>query len=85
MKRSGHSEPYLEEKLHESVHAAILSVRSLEGEAALLASRVCRDVLQWCEGKAEVTSRDIQIHAAVALSALHPEAAYAYVAHDSVL
>jgi transcriptional regulator NrdR family protein len=85
IKRTGHIEPYLEDKLHDSLTWALHSVRALEGEAALLSARVSRDMLQWLEGKSEVTTLDIRTHASASLAVLHTEAAYAYDAHDQVL
>jgi transcriptional regulator NrdR family protein len=87
IKRSGkrESEPFQKQKLHASIVAACLSVRSPEGEAEKIASDVCRQVVTWLEQKPEVTSEDIRRKASETLSILHPEAAYLYKHHQLVL
>ena len=82
IKRAGHSEPYSEAKLFNSLVSAALSVRALAGEAELLAERVTKHVTDWIEDKIEVTSLDIRQAANTVLSDLHSEAAYAYDVHD---
>lgn len=72
-------------KLHQSVSAACLSVRSFEGEAHTTAQRVCEKVIEWLENKTEVTTRDIRRVASNALSIYHPEAAYLYQHYESVV
>lgn len=71
-------------KLHQSIVAACLSVRSLEGEAHSTAERVCRHVINWLFDKTEVTSADIRRVASVHLETYHPEAAYIYQQHELV-
>lgn len=85
IKRAGHSEPFTEAKLHASLRSAALSVRALEGEAELMATRVVRAVGDWIQGKAEVTSLDVRAVATGVLGELHPDAAYAYDTHDFTL
>ena len=87
VKRAGRrpSEPFDRTKLHASVRAACLSVRSPEGEAELTASKVCQVVITWCDTKPEVTSNDLRRKASEALQKLHPEAAYLYQHHRHVL
>lgn len=85
VKRAGHSEPFIEEKLHASLNSAALSVRALEGEAELLAARVSSAVSDWVHDKAEVTSLDVRAVATGLLSELHEDAAYAYDTHDFTL
>lgn len=87
IKRGGRrpSEAFDRTKLHSSVRAACLSVRSPEGEAELTADRVCRVVITWCNNKPEVTSNDLRRKATEALTKLHPEAAYLYQHHRHVL
>ena len=87
VKRSGKrpSEPFDRGKLHHSVRAACLSVRSPEGEAELTATTVCEIVIAWCDTKPEVTSNDLRRKAAEALHNLHPEAAYLYKQHRLVI
>ena len=82
IKRAGHSEPYSDAKLYQSLVSAALSVRTLEGEAELLAGRVTKHVTAWIEDKIEVTSLDIRQLAKLVLSDLHSDAAYAYDVHD---
>jgi len=85
VKRAGYSEPYVEAKLYDSLERACLSVRALEGEAALLADRVSSAVTEWIHDKVEVTSRDVREIAGSHLRELHTEAAYAYDIHDAIL
>ncbi len=79
------SEPFSTDKLHSSVYAACLSVRSAEGHAHQTATDVCSLVEVWCANKAEVTSADIRRQAAKALAIFHPEAAYLYQHHQVIL
>ena len=79
------SEPFSPEKLHASVQAACLSVRSPEGEAETIAKRVVDAVVTWSAGKAAVTSDDIRRIASRGLELFHPEAAYLYQHHASVV
>jgi transcriptional regulator NrdR family protein len=87
IKRGGRrpSEQFDRDKLHGSVRAACLSVRSPEGEADLTARTVCDSVIRWCDAKLEVTSSDLRRKAADALHILHPEAAYLYKQHRLVI
>ncbi|HET6746789.1 MAG TPA: ATP cone domain-containing protein [Candidatus Saccharimonadales bacterium] len=87
IKRSGkrESEQFQRSKLHASVVAACLSVRSPEGEAESIANRVCEQVTSWLNQKPEVTSEDVRRKASEALAVLHPEAAYLYKHHQLVL
>ena len=79
------SEPFQREKLHKSIHAACLSVRSPEGVADMAAGNICDAVIVWLETKPEVTSHDIRRVAAEKLKAYHPEAAYFYAQHKHIL
>lgn len=72
-------------KLHASVRAALLSVRSPEGEAEMTAGYVCDAVILWLETKPEVTSADLRRKAAETLEQHHPEAAYLYKHHRLVM
>lgn len=87
VKRGGRrpSEPFTRTKLHASVMAACLSVRSPEGVARQTADTVCDTVIIWLETKPEVTSSDIRRKAAEALTIHHPEAAYLYKHHRLVI
>ena len=87
VKRDGKraSEKFDRDKLHASVMAACLSVRSPHGMADAAASSVCDVVIAWCEHRPEVTSNDLRRVAANYLESIHPEAAYLYKHHRLVL
>lgn len=87
IKRGGKrpSEAYTQDKLHASIVAACLSVRSHEGEAESTATKVCNAVADWLSAKPEVTSNDIRRKATEALTTYNPEAAYLYKHHRSVI
>ena len=86
IKRNGtKSEPFDKQKLHTSIEAACLSVRSPEGEAALIARRVADTVHTWVDARPAVTSNDIRRVAASLLDTFHPEAAYLYQNHRLVV
>ncbi len=87
VKRKGkrHTEPFVRDKLHASIYAACLSVRSPEGQAKQLAAHVCDVVILWTANKPVITSADIRRQAAKALATHHPEAAYLYQHHRVIL
>lgn len=87
VKRQGQrpSETFAPEKLHASILAACLSVRSPEGEAETIAHSVCSRIEQWLKEKPEVTSDDLRRKASDVLESLHPEAAYLYKHHQLVI
>jgi transcriptional regulator NrdR family protein len=87
VKRDGQrpTETFQREKLHASVRAACLSVRSPEGEAETTARNVCDAVILWLETKPEVTSSDLRRKATETLHQHHPEAAYLYKHHRLVM
>lgn len=87
IKRSGArpSEQFQRHKLHASIRAACLSVRSPEGVAETTANHVCDAVIIWCDTKPEVTSHDVRRVAAQHLERFHPEAAYLYKHHRLVI
>lgn len=87
IKRNGkrQSEEFKREKLHQSVRAACLSVRSPEGEAQQTADTISTVVHNWVDQKPSVTSSDIRRVAANALETFHPEAAYLYQTHEMVV
>jgi transcriptional regulator NrdR family protein len=87
IKRDGQrpSESFRREKLHASIRAACLSVRSPEGEAETTASTVCDAVIIWLETKPEVTSSDLRRKATETLDRHHPEAGYLYKHHRLVM
>lgn len=77
-KRTRKTESFDRAKLHHSLRAACLSVKSPEGEASQAADRVCDAVLIWLEERPEVTSQDVRRVAAKHLSKHNPDAAYIY-------
>ena len=87
VKRGGKrtSERFDRDKLHASVLAACLSVRSPHGEAETAAHSVCDVVIAWTDSKPEITSSDVRRIAAGHLDRIHPEAAYLYKHHRLVL
>lgn len=87
IKRAGKrpTEDFEKAKLHASILAACLSVRSPEGEAEKIAEAVCHHVATWLEQKPEVTSSDVRRKASEMLHILNPEAAYLYKHHELVL
>ncbi len=72
-------------KLHASLMAACLSVRSLEGEAHMIAQRIVEKVIDWLDNKTEVTSDDVRRVAAGNLQMYQPEAAYIYETYKDIL
>jgi transcriptional regulator NrdR family protein len=87
IKRGGDrpSERFDRDKLHASVRAACLSVRSPEGEAEMIAEKVCDALVNWLDTKPEVTSNDLRRKATETLQDFHPEAAYLYKHHRLVI
>lgn len=72
------NEAFSKDKLHASIYATCLSVRSLDGHANDTAHHVCNIVMSWADNKPEVTSDDIRHQAVKALEPVHPDAAYLY-------
>jgi transcriptional regulator NrdR family protein len=72
-------------KLHASIVAACLSVRTPDGEAENFGHRIVADVSKWLEQKAEVTSSDIRRVASFHLMKYHPEAAYLYEQQTNII
>lgn len=87
IKRDGErkSERFDRDKLHGSIRAACLSVRSPEGEAEMVAKKVCDAVIEWLRLRPEVTSSDLRRKATETLTIHHPEAAYLYKHHRLVI
>jgi hypothetical protein len=87
VKRGGErpSEPFQRHKLHTSIRAACLSVRSPDGLAETTADNVCDAVIIWLKTKPEVTSADLRRKATQSLESFHPEAAYLYKHHRLVI
>ena len=80
----GH-ELYVRDKLHYSIVAACLSVRSSEGSAETAADAVCNAIETWLKERPEVTSDDIRRVAARTLKIHNPEAAYFYTHHKHIV
>ena len=72
------SEQFSRDKLHKSIVAACLSVRTPVGQAEAIASAVAASVIAWLEDKPEVTSQDLRVVTAKHLHSHHPDAAYMY-------
>ena len=87
VKRSGKRPPEQlnRDKLHASIYATCLSVRSFDGHASDTADHVCNIVLSWTDNKPEITSADIRQQAARALEKVHPDAAYLYKHHKQII
>jgi transcriptional regulator NrdR family protein len=79
------SEEFDPEKLHRSIVATCLSIRTPEGQAEEIARAVCLGVMQWCTSRPEITSSDIRRIGADILQTHHPEAAYLYRQQLTVL
>lgn len=87
VKRGGKrpTEKFNPDKLHSSLYATCLSVRSLDGHATDTATHVCNLVVAWADNKPEITSADIRRQAAKALETVHPDAAYLYKHHKQII
>ncbi len=87
VKREGRrpTEAFERAKLHASILAACLSVRTPEGQADSVAQAVCDAVSEWLAQRPEVTSQDIRRVASTHLKRYHPEAAYLYEQHRMVI
>lgn len=87
VKRNGKrdSERFSDEKLHASILAACLSVRTPVGQAENIARAVSQSVIAWLESKPEVTSQDLRRIASKHLTVHHPDAAYMYEHHRIIL
>lgn len=87
IKRKGQrpTESFDRTKLHQSIVAASLSARAPDGQADSIAHAVTNYVLEWLESRPEVTSHDIRLVATRHLRAHHPDAAYLYEQHRTIL
>lgn len=79
------SEAFDPKKLHASIVATCLSLRTPEGQAEEIASSVSKKVTAWCQSKQEITSDDIRRVGANILEKQHPEAAYLYKQQLTIL
>lgn len=85
VKRSAGNESFDPLKLHSSIVAACYAVRTLEGEAHVVAQHVVKAVVDWLVARSEVTSADIRQVASNILRQYHPEAAYIYDNHRHII
>ncbi len=86
IKRGGRpSEAFDRTKLHRSIVAACLSVRTPHGQADDIAARACDGVVLWLVDRPQITSADLRRKAADSLHAHHPEAAYLYRHHTMII
>lgn len=79
------TERFSRDKLYASIRAACLSVRTPEGEAEIITTKVCDALETWLSTKPEVTSADLRRKATETLQSFHPEAAYLYKHHRLVM
>lgn len=87
VKRGGRrpSEDFIRKKLHDSIVAACLSSGSPVGHAEQIGRRVSDSVIIWLESHPEVTTQDLRRVATKELRTYHPDAAYLYEHHRSIL
>lgn len=78
-------EGFSRKKLHASIVAACLSVRTSEGSAETTATAVCNALEPWLQSRPEVTSQDIRRVAARTLKVHNPDAAYYYINHKHIV
>lgn len=79
------AEEFSPSKLHTSIVATCLSVRTPEGQAEDIAKTVTFGVMNWCKTHPEVTSDDIRRRAYQVLKPLHVDAAYLYKHYRTIL
>lgn len=79
------NEPFDPSKLHASIYATCLSVRSLDGLAHDTAKHITELVTIWLQDKSEITAQDIRRQAARHMKPIHPDAAYLYQHHKQIM
>lgn len=79
------TEEFNPDKLHRSIVAACLALRTPEGQCEEIARTVTTGVIRWCDNRPEVTSADIRRIGAELLNKHHPEAAYLFKQQLTVL
>lgn len=79
------SERFDRNKLHKSIVAVCLSVRTPQGQAESIAHSVCDEVVAWLQNRPEVTSHDLRVITVKYLKRFHPEAAYLYEQHHIII
>lgn len=72
-------------KLHASLTYFCSSVNASEGAAIDITERAVAKVINWLEGKSEVTNDDIRRIAGDTLESLCPEAGYLYKNEKSII
>lgn len=87
VKRRGQrpTEPFDHDKLRRSIRAALLSVRTPEGEADNTTDHVAHAVVLWLDNKPVVTSHDLRRITGAHLDRFHPDAAYFYQHHRYII
>ena len=87
VKKSGKrpTEPFDRDKLHRSIKAACLSVRTPDGQAEDTARQACDAVVMWLDNKPEVTTDDIRQFVSNHLDKSHPEAGFIYRRHRFII
>ncbi len=78
VKRKGHEEHFDERKIYASCYAACLGTRMKHNEAENICETVCKDMKQWVEKKAEISSTQIFQQMVKTIRKYNPEAAYLY-------
>ncbi len=83
--RHRHAELFDREKLYKSLVAACISSSAPAGHADSMAKRVTDEVVEWLEGRPEVTTNDLRRIASKYLKTYHPDASYLYEHHRATL
>lgn len=78
-------EEFSPDKLHDSIVATCLSVRTPEGQSQDIAKTITLGVMNWCETRPEITSADIRRQAQRIMKDLHPDAAYLYEHYKTII
>lgn len=79
------AEEFNPEKLHQSIVATCLSIKTPEGQAEQIARTVTLGVMNWCETRPEITSADIRRRALYILKDIHPDAAYLFEHYKTII
>lgn len=79
------AEEFNPEKLHQSIIATCLSIKTPEGQAEQIARTVTLGVMNWCETRPEITSADIRRRVLYILKDIHPDAAYLFEHYKTII
>lgn len=79
------NEEFSPDKLHTSILMTCRSLRTPEGQAEDIAKSVTLGVMHWCRTRPEITSSDIRRQAGKLLAPLHPDAAFLYNHHKTMI